>query len=96
MAKKYILEVITPFIEKNYVFYKDYKSLLQEMMQTTKKSLEYKIVSETGPAHDKTYEVEVVVDDIVYGRGVGKNKKEAEQNAAANAFELAVTKEKRS
>ena len=96
VAKKYILEVITPFIEKNYVFYKDYKSLLQEMMQTTKKSLEYKIVSETGPAHDKTYEVEVVVDDIVYGRGVGKNKKEAEQNAAANAFELAVTKEKRS
>lgn len=86
VAKKYILDVITPFIESGQVFYSDYKSLLQEMMQTSKKSLEYKLVSEVGPAHDKTYTVEVIVGGITYGTGVGKSKKEAEQNAAKDAY----------
>jgi len=86
VAKKYILEVITPFIESGQVFYSDYKSLLQEMMQTSKKSLEYKLVEEVGPAHDKTYTIEVVVGGITYGKGTGKSKKEAEQNAAKDAY----------
>lgn len=86
VAKKYVLEVITPFIENNYVFYKDYKSLLQELMQTSKKSLEYVLVDESGPAHDKVYTFEVVVDGITYGRGTGKSKKEAEQAAAKDAY----------
>lgn len=92
VSKKYILDVITPFIENNYVFYRDYKSLLQEMMQTSKKSLEYKLISEKGPAHDKTYVIEVVVDDIVYGKGEGKSKKEAEQKAAEDAYKKAASK----
>lgn len=86
VAKKYILDIITPFIESNHIFYSDYKSLLQEMIQTTKKSLEYREVSESGPAHDKTYVYEVVIDEIIYGRGQGKSKKEAEQNAAKDAY----------
>ena len=86
VAKKYILDIITPFIESNHSFYSDYKSLLQEMIQTTKKSLEYREVSESGPAHDKTYVYEVVIDEIIYGRGQGKSKKEAEQNAAKDAY----------
>lgn len=90
VARDYILEVITPFIDSNQVFYSDYKSVLQEMMQTTKKSLEYREVSEVGPAHDKVFTFEVVVDGIVYGRGVGKSKKEAEQNAAKDAYEKAA------
>ncbi len=94
VAKRYILDVITPFIESNYIFYKDYKSLLQEMMQTTKKSLEYRLVSETGPAHDRSYVFEVVIDDIVYGKGSGKSKKEAEQEAAKDAYLKAAIKEK--
>ncbi len=85
-AKRYILEVITPFIEENKIFYSDYKSRLQEMVQTTKQSLEYKLISEKGPAHDKTYTYSVVIDNIVYGTGSGKSKKEAEQNAAKDAF----------
>lgn len=92
VSKKYILEVITPFIESNYVFYSDYKSLLQEMMQTSKKSLDYRLVSESGPAHDRTYVFEVVVDGIVYGRGEGKSKKDAEQRAAEDAYRKAVSK----
>lgn len=86
IAKKYILEVITPFIKDNQVFYRDYKSLLQELIQTSKKSLEYRPVEETGPAHDRRYIFEVVINDIVYGKGIGKSKKEAEQNAAKDAY----------
>ena len=85
-SKKYVLEVIVPFIEKNTIFYSDYKSVLQEMVQTDKKSLEYRLVKELGPAHDKTYVIEVVIDNIVYGVGQGKNKKEAEQHAAFDAY----------
>jgi len=90
VSKRYILEVITPFIEDNCVFYSDYKSVFQEMMQTSKKSIEYREIKEVGPAHDKTYTYEVVVDGIVYGRGVGKSKKQAEQNAAKDAYMKSV------
>ena len=90
ISKKYILEIITPFIENNTVFYSDYKSLLQEMVQTDKKSLEYNLVKEIGPAHDKTYVVEVIIGGIVYGVGSGKSKKEAEQHAAFDAYKKSV------
>ena len=56
------------------------------MVQTTKKSLEYVVVREDGPSHDKEFEVNVVVENIIYGKGVGKTKKEAEQNAAKDAL----------
>jgi len=92
VAKKYILEIVTPYIKNNYVFLKDYKSTLQEMMQTDKKSLEYVLVDEKGPAHDKFYSYDVVVDGIIYGHGSGKSKKEAEQNAAKDAYMKSVKK----
>ncbi len=85
-AKKYIHEVVIPYIEEGYQFFDDYKTLFQELVQTDKKSVEYKVVKEDGPAHDRTFEVDVVVDDIVYGHGVGKSKKEAEQKAAYDAY----------
>lgn len=90
VSKKYVLSVIVPFIENGTTFYSDYKSLLQELVQTDKKSLEYRLVDENGPAHDKTYTVDVVIDDIVYGRGIGKSKKEAEQHAAFDAYQKSV------
>ena len=74
----------------DYQFMVDYKSLLQELVQTDKKSLEYVLVEEEGPAHDKTFTFEVVIDDIVYGKGTGKSKKEAEQNAALDAYKKSV------
>ncbi len=85
-AKKYCLEILKPYIEEHHVFFGDYKSRLQEMVQTDKKSLEYILVSETGPSHDKTFVFEVAIDGIVYGKGTGKSKKEAEQNAAKSAL----------
>ena len=85
-AKKYIHEIVIPYIESGHQFFDDYKTALQEMVQTDKKSVEYKLVKEEGPAHDKTFEVDVIIDGIIYGHGVGKSKKEAEQKAAFNAF----------
>ena len=65
----------------------DYKSLLQEMVQTTKKSVAYELVKEEGPSHDRTFTMDVIVDGIVLATGVAKSKKEAEQQAAKRALE---------
>ena len=89
-AKKFIDNIVIPFIREKHEFMKDYKSKLQEMVQTDKKSLEYTVISESGPAHDKNFIVEVKIDGIVYGTGMGKSKKEAEQNAALDAFNKSV------
>ena len=86
VAKKYALSIIVPYIESGKVFIHDNKSYLQEMVQMEKKSLEYVIVREEGPAHDKTFEVDVIVDGIRFVTGVGKSKKEAEQAAANDAI----------
>ena len=85
-AKSLFDQVVIPCVENHDIFFGDYKSRLQEMVQTSKKSLEYRLVSETGPAHDKIFEVEVVIDNMIYGKGIGKSKKEAEQKAAFDAF----------
>jgi ribonuclease-3 len=66
----------------------DYKTLLQEGAQERLKlAPRYKVVSESGPDHDKTFEVEVAIGEETYARAAGKNKKEAEQAAARRALE---------
>jgi len=66
----------------------DYKSRLQELVQAKIKSdMEYHVISESGPDHDKTFLVELIVADI-QSHGIGKNKKAAEQEAAQKALEL--------
>ena len=60
------------------------------MVQTEKKSLEYVLIEESGPAHDKTFKMQVLVDGIVFGTGIGKSKKEAEQSAAKDAIKKAA------
>ena len=90
VVKKFINTIVIPYIEDNHEFMKDYKSKLQEMVQTDKKSLEYDVVNEDGPAHQKSFTVEVKIDGIVYGIGNGKSKKEAEQNAALDALNKSI------
>lgn len=81
---------VVPIIESGEIdYFKDYKSQLQEYVQTDKKSLEYFIIKEEGPAHNKTFTSEVKIDDIVYGVGSAGSKKMAEQEAAKNALEKA-------
>ena len=86
VAKNYIEAIIIPYIEKEVNFNMDYKTLLQELVQTDKKSLEYEVTNEYGEAHNKTFEVAVKIDNIIYGKGIGKSKKEAEQHAALDAY----------
>jgi ribonuclease-3 len=66
----------------------DYKTQIQELCQERLKQLpEYRVVSQTGPDHQKQFEVELTVKGTLYGRGIGRNKKEAEQRAAKEALE---------
>ena len=63
-SKKFIYDNVIPLIENNEIeFDNDYKSILQELVQTDKRSLEYVVVDETGPAHNKTFKVVVKIDD---------------------------------
>lgn len=90
-AKEFIYKTAIPFVENpNDIFYDDYKSKLQELVQTDKRSLSYEIVDEQGPAHNKRFTAVVKVDSIIYGKGVAHSKKEAEQEAAKNALEKSV------
>ena len=69
--------------------YSDYKTELQQLIQQAEGDfLEYATVKESGPDHKKTFEVEARLNSNVIGRGVGKTKREAEQNAAKEALEL--------
>ncbi len=66
----------------------DYKSHLQEYYQSKKQNckIRYVVTKEEGPDHEKTFHVNVLVNKVVLGRGEGKSKKLAEQDAAKNAL----------
>lgn len=67
----------------------DYKTLLQEIVQKNhEETLSYRLKSESGPDHDKRFEVEVLINSNVIATGEGKSKKLAEQAAAKQALEL--------
>lgn len=92
-VQSFILNHVIPIIESGLVdFFDDYKSVLQEEVQTDKRSLEYVIVKEEGPAHNKVFTVEVRIDGIIYGNGTAHSKKEAEQEAARDALRKSVGK----
>lgn len=68
-------------------YFHDYKSKLQEYIQAeSRNGVEYRLEHEKGPSHQKTFTVGVYHEEIRLGSGVGKSKKEAEQNAAQNAI----------
>lgn len=92
VVKKYLDDIIIPYIKEKRDFNTDYKTILQEAVQTTRRSLEYVLLNEYGEAHDKTFEMAVKIDNIVYGKGIGKSKKEAEQNAALDALKKSAVK----
>lgn len=67
----------------------DYKTLLQEIIQKNpEEHIDYILVGESGPAHDRRFEVEVHLNSNVIGAGVGRSKKKAEQAAAREALSL--------
>ena len=89
-ASKHILNFVIPAI-KNSKKKKinDYKTTLQEIIQKNPgEKLEYVLVKESGPDHNKHFVVEVHLNSNVIGKGGGRSKKEAEQQAAREALEL--------
>jgi ribonuclease-3 len=69
--------------------FKDYKTALQEIIQKNPEEyVTYILTKETGPDHDKVFEVEVRLNSNTIGKGMGKNKKQAEQSAAKEALRL--------
>lgn len=92
VVRRVILDTVVPYIkDKNVVFFSDYKSSLQEFMQTEKRSIYYDVIEESGPAHDRKFKIAVKIDDILYGIGVAGSKKEAEQEAAKSALDKLAT-----
>ena len=88
-AKDFILPNIIPqiedFIENGG---KDYKTKLQEKLQVHGEvKIEYRLIGERGPDHAKVFDVEVLCNGNVLGRGEGRSKKDAEMDAAKNALE---------
>ncbi|HET7178009.1 MAG TPA: putative dsRNA-binding protein [Solirubrobacterales bacterium] len=65
----------------------DFKSALQELLARRRARVGYEVIAESGPAHERIFEVEAVVDSERVGRGVGRSKKAAEQAAAEQALE---------
>lgn len=86
-ARRVVLSIVTPYINENIIFFSDYKSALQEAVQTDKRSVQYVLIKEEGPSHNKLFTIEVRVNGICYGKGIATSKKDAEQNAAKEALD---------
>ena len=86
-AKEFILKIIVPYITNKTYFFNDYKSILQEAVQTDRKSLVYELINESGPDHDKRFTIAVKIDNVIYGKGTASSKKEACQLAAKATLE---------
>jgi ribonuclease-3 len=92
-AQRFILRMVEPEIEKvlQNRHRKDYKTILQEYVQKYHRGYpKYAIEKKSGPDHDRTFWISCAVGPVVYGPASGKNKKEAEQNAARAAYEAIV------
>lgn len=92
---EFIADLVHPFFEKELLAWeegrvvKDYKSELQQIIQQSgEDSLTYVVVSSSGPDHEKIFEVEARMNSNIIGRGTGRTKREAEQNAAKEALRL--------
>ncbi len=88
-AKKHILRFLARDVETHHVSFTDYKTTLQEIIQKNPdERLNYVLVDEYGPDHDKTFVVEVHLNSNVVGKGSGRSKKQAEQEAAKEVLKL--------
>lgn len=87
-AKAFIHQFVLSDVETKRVFF-DSKTNLQELIQgKLKKEFHYELVEESGPEHDKTFMVQVSMDGEIIGKGEGRTKKAAEQQAAYHALLL--------
>lgn len=91
-ARWFVLEQLHPYLMRvsaGDVNPHDFKSKLQEVAQATwKRTPLYRVVNETGVAHNRQFLVQVLFDNEVMGEGTGRSKKEAEQSAAQDALDV--------
>ena len=82
-----LVEAFTPEIEQALEHPADFKSALQERLARRGELVAYAVSAEEGPPHDRVFTVEATVDGTEVGRGQGRSKKDAEQEAARIALE---------
>lgn len=90
-AQPFVLSFIKPAVAaaQNHHSFNDYKTMLQEIVQKNREEvLSYRVASQSGPDHDKTFVMEVLLNSNVIAQGHGHSKKEAEQEAAHEALKL--------
>ncbi len=89
-ARKHILRFMPRNLEhRENVSFRDYKTALQEIIQKNpEEKVSYVLAEESGPAHDKKFMVNVMLNSNIIGTGVGSSKKSAEQQAAREALSL--------
>ena len=87
-ALKFVQQFILVEVPVTRLHNTDYNTALQELVQQKKNQvLSYALVGQSGPDHDKQFEVEVSLNGNVVGKGTGRSKKRAEQDAARAAIE---------
>lgn len=85
---KVITKLLNNCLNGDEEIFKDYKTKLQEVAQRKfKKIPKYKVVLEEGPPHEKCFHIEVKLGRKSFGKGMGRNKKQAEQEAAKQGLE---------
>ena len=96
-ANKFIINNLKDEIEyaTKHVGIKDYKTVLQEKLQENGDvKIEYEIIKEIGPDHNKKFEAQVKCDGTILARGEGKSKKDAHMQAAKKALENIKTEKR--
>ncbi|MDO4166352.1 MAG: ribonuclease III [Eubacteriales bacterium] len=84
-AKEYVQRFVLRDIEQKQLFY-DSKTILQEIVQGKHRSMNYELISESGPDHNKSFTVAVVIDGKQVATATDRTKKKAEQSAAYQAI----------
>jgi ribonuclease-3 len=82
-----VVEAFAPEIEDALEHPVDFKSALQERLARRGALVSYAVVDEQGPPHDRTFSISATIDGVEVGRGTGRSKKDAEQEAAQAALE---------
>jgi ribonuclease-3 len=82
-----VVEAFAPELEDALEHPVDYKSALQERLARRGELVSYAVVEEQGPPHDRTFSISATIEGVEVGRGSGRSKKDAEQEAAQAALE---------
>ena len=86
-AKEFVAKTIFEYIDEEKIFFFDYKSYMKEYGDAEELAIDYEMIEEYGAPHDKTFRMAILVDGNKLGEGIGKSKKEAEQEAAKKAMD---------